>query len=223
MLSGLFKRKDRKGRTQDEDVDDGEKTSEELTRASPQPKDSSESLPLESPGAKQTSQNRPQRQTSKLQKAPPPGMMSGVRSPPNGRRDVVSPKPSSYEQSQQKANAPPLNVAPPPIGQIQIPKVFEEPQRVIRGNDSQSRELSPEPRWESQMQAGSPKESRRGVFSPIKDALLSSSPSSAEPKPEKVKRAKHRMLMDDFDSDSSPETSVHRDPILERSDQILEK
>ena len=223
MLSGLFKRKDRKGRSQDDDGDEGDKISEEYTRASPQSKDSSESLPLESPAPKQTSQIRPQRQTSKLQKAPPPGMLSGVRSPPNGRRDVVSPKPSSLEQPRSRTTTPPLNGAPPSVGQIKIPKAFEEPPRSVRGNDAQIEDMPSESRPGYQMEAGSPKESRRGVFSPIKDALLSSSPGSAEPKPEKVKKAKHRMLMDEFDSDSSPDAKDQSDPILEHSNQILEQ
>ena len=77
--------------------------------------------------------------------------------------------------------------------------------------------------FEEQTQVESPKESRRGMFSPIKDALLSSSPASSEPKPEKVKKAKHRMLMDDFDSDSSPDTDNGTDPILERSNSILDQ
>ena len=57
-------------------------------------------------------------------------------------------------------------------------------------------------RDEEPMQSGSPKDNRRGMFSPIKDALKS---SPAGPKPEKVKKAKHRMYMDDFDSSSEGE------------------
>lgn len=223
MLSGLFKRKDRKGRSQDDDGDEGDRLQEEYTRASPQSKDSSESLPLESSAPRQTSQNRPQRQTSKLQKAPPPGMLPGVRSPPNGRRDVVSPKPTSFEQPRSRTTTPPPNGAPPSVGQIKIPRAFEEPPRNVRGNEAQVQDPPSEPRPGHHMEAGSPKESRRGVFSPIKDALLSSSPGSAEPKPEKVKKAKHRMLMDEFDSDSSPDANNQSDPILEHSNQILEQ
>ena len=65
-------------------------------------------------------------------------------------------------------------------------------------------------RDEEPMHSGSPKDIRRGMFSPIKDALKS---SPAEPKPEKVKKAKHRMYMDDFDSSSEgeePETLSER-------------
>jgi len=41
MLSGLFKRKDKKTRAQDEDMDESEKLSDEISRLSPQPKVSS--------------------------------------------------------------------------------------------------------------------------------------------------------------------------------------
>ncbi len=57
-------------------------------------------------------------------------------------------------------------------------------------------------RDEESMQTESPKDARRGMFSPIKDALKS---SPAEPKPEKVRKAKQRMRIDDFDSSSEGE------------------
>ncbi|KAH8704102.1 hypothetical protein BGW36DRAFT_394251 [Talaromyces proteolyticus] len=64
MLSGLFKRKDKKGRNSEDDAEEMEKTSDEL---SPQFKVSSESL-------REANNNKPQgiqRQTSRLQKQPP--------------------------------------------------------------------------------------------------------------------------------------------------------
>lgn len=67
MLSGLFKRKDKKGRTSEDDGEDMEKTSEELSRSSPQPKVSTESL-------REHTNSKPsglQRQSSKLHKQPP--------------------------------------------------------------------------------------------------------------------------------------------------------
>lgn len=69
MLGGMFKRKDKKDKkAQRDEVDDGEKTSSEISRQSPQPKESMESLSNEA--AKYSPQ--PPRQTSKLQKQPPP-------------------------------------------------------------------------------------------------------------------------------------------------------
>lgn len=70
MLSGLFKRKDKKHKGQEEDTEDYEKLSEELLRDSSQPKESSESLSQETQAPKSVSQ-QPQRQSSKLQKSPP--------------------------------------------------------------------------------------------------------------------------------------------------------
>lgn len=69
MLSGLFKRKDKKGKSID-DYEEAERSPAESTfRASPQPKTSSESLSPEQRTSK------PQRQTSnKLQKQPPATM-----------------------------------------------------------------------------------------------------------------------------------------------------
>ncbi|KAJ5082548.1 hypothetical protein N7532_011591 [Penicillium argentinense] len=69
MLSGLFKRKDKKGKSID-DYDEAERSPlDSSSRASPQPKTSSESLSPEQRLAK------PQRQTSnKLQKQPPATM-----------------------------------------------------------------------------------------------------------------------------------------------------
>ncbi|KAJ9221017.1 hypothetical protein DTO027B5_5792 [Paecilomyces variotii] len=66
MLSGLFKRKDKKSKTAEDEGEEHGKSSEELSRSSPPPKTSSESLESRSPKAQ-----GPQRQTSKLQKQPP--------------------------------------------------------------------------------------------------------------------------------------------------------
>ena len=86
-------------------------------------------------------------------------------------------------------------------GGISLPVRDEEatqsasPKDAIRGGFQAVRDEEP-------MQSGSPKDNRRGMFSPIKDALKS---SPVGPKPEKVKKAKHRMYMDDFDSSEGEE------------------
>lgn len=229
MLGGLFKRKDRRGRGQGEDVDDGEKLSDELLRGSSQSKGSSESLPLEQQNARSPPQSRPQRQTSKLQKAPPPGMAPRIMSPPGprdvisptGRRDVVSPKPSIPEQ--QSRTVSPVNRAPPSVAQINIPRAFEEPPQDLSSRTQQTAEVNSESTTEDSVQIESPKESRRGMFAPIKDVLSSSSPSSLEAKPQKVKKAKRRMPMDEFDSDSSPDAQEQPDPILRRPERIIQQ
>lgn len=66
MLSGLFKRKDKKSKSTDEDIEEPLSPGESTFRASPQPKTSMESL---------ESRSKPQRQTSnRLQKQPPATM-----------------------------------------------------------------------------------------------------------------------------------------------------
>lgn len=77
MLSGLFKRKDKKGRTSEDDGDESEKTPEELSPVSTQSKMSSESLRDASNAKPQAMQ----RQTSKLQKQPPADFVTGTQQP----------------------------------------------------------------------------------------------------------------------------------------------
>ncbi|QSS59096.1 hypothetical protein I7I51_08528 [Histoplasma capsulatum] len=71
MLSGLFKRKDKKSKTIDDDMEEPEKISEESTRSTTPPKTVSESPKEERSSSK--SQNAFQRHPSKLQKTPPDG------------------------------------------------------------------------------------------------------------------------------------------------------
>ncbi|RAL10452.1 uncharacterized protein BO97DRAFT_444658 [Aspergillus homomorphus CBS 101889] len=72
MLSGLFKRKDKKTKSHDDETEEAEKNSNEFSRSSPQPKTSLESVPSPvSPEARSPKQLVAQRQTSKLQKQPP--------------------------------------------------------------------------------------------------------------------------------------------------------
>ncbi|GLI73948.1 protein phosphatase regulator [Penicillium ochrochloron] len=84
MLSGLFKRKDKKNKSIDDDVEEPERSpAESAFRASPQPKTSSESLSPEQRTVK------PQRQTSnKLQKQPPSILTSTSRT--EGHADSVT-------------------------------------------------------------------------------------------------------------------------------------
>ncbi|KAI9367133.1 hypothetical protein BJX61DRAFT_529919 [Aspergillus egyptiacus] len=69
MLSGLFKRKDKKNKGAEDDGEDVEKHSNELSRSSPTPKTSSDSV--SSPETRSANQPGPQRQTIKLQKQAP--------------------------------------------------------------------------------------------------------------------------------------------------------
>lgn len=288
MLGGMFKRKDKKGKGDDKELEDNKKLSSELARQalspplrlSPQPKDSMESLTQDPQAAKSASPQ--QRQIGKLQKTPPAKL-----SPKSSysQRETFIQKPTSTEQQntfipehqntfiteQQNNSIPePSRVAPafsepngsmrmvqtdpdlvsedgsaalnfnPPVstreeaapsgsprdarrgmfspvraeepvqsgsprdasrGMFDSPVRNEEPMQSGSPRDG-SHGIYPPVREDEPTQSLSPKDARRGMFSPIKDALKS---SPTEPKPEKVRKAKQRMHMDDFDSSSDGE------------------
>ena len=210
MLSGLFKRKDKKGRNQEDDIED-EKISGELSRSSLQGKESSESLRQEQ---QPTKAQKPQRQTSKLQKQPPIKQVLAAQ-PLDNRRDVISPKPEPVQplqQQQRVISPPPAKPAPSfnSLGAMQPINGENTNQPVHTASQDRPQETRdvplsdeppPEDPFEDQPELDPPKDMKRGVFSPIKDALLPSSMTAgSEPKPERVRKAKHRMPLDDFDS-----------------------
>ena len=120
MLSGLFKRKDKKDRGQDDRADENEKMSEESLRASPQPKESTESLSQEARLAAKT-QSAPQRQPSKLQKAPPADL-SPIRQEAAQRPEPLKTQRSATSQS---SSSSPQKDAPGPSS---LRQVAAEPQ-----------------------------------------------------------------------------------------------
>ena len=215
MLSGFFKRKDKKGRPQDDAAEDHDKISDEPSSQS------SHSLEMSKDEA-QTSrigtQQQPQRQTSKLQKSPPTKLsprpsVSRVNAP--SIKTVISEEPERAEISQTSRSPPQLN-----LEFESQPLVGPEPQQMHEATIS----LFDAPRSEP-TEVESPKDSRRGMFSPIRE-VLRSGPSSSEPKPEKAKKARHRMPIDDFDSssdtDEEPEPSRNAE-IQSRPSQEVER
>ena len=210
MLSGLFKRKDRKNKTQNEDGDDAESPSEEVMSRSPQPKESSESLSRDQQGSKITSPAHPQRHTSKLQKAPPAKLFPQNKTAPL-RGDSVTPRTILADQA--RTNLPPSDRPSPSTSGKVSPMSMDDhsAEQSYKDPPSPLRNRTPEPPRE---QSRSPSSPRAGVFSDIRD-VLRSSPSS-EVKPEKVKKAKQRVAMDDFDS--SPDTEEHLESIRHREE-----
>lgn len=69
MLSGLFKRKDKKNKAPEDETEEQEKNSSEMSRSSPPPKASMDSV--SSPESRTSSSSGPTRQSSKLQKQQP--------------------------------------------------------------------------------------------------------------------------------------------------------
>ena len=225
MLSGLFKRKDKKGKVQEEEIED-EKVSGELSRLSLQGKESNESLRQE-----QQREKKPQRQTSKLQKQPPVKPAETIQTT-NTRQNVVSPKPEPVQplQQQQRVISPPPARPAPSFNSLDAPRQInheapQQPMSATTHNAEQetaevplSDEPPPEDPFEDQLQPDSPKEAKRGVFSPIRDALLPSSMNTTtDPKPERLQKAKQRMPLDDSDSSVdeneepvSPMSPVHQ-------------
>lgn len=215
MLGGMFKRKDKKSKTQDREPEEAENTSSDLSRQSPQPKESMESLSQEAQAARSAPQ--PHRQTSKLQK-PPPAKVSPRSS--NIQKDTVGPRPNTAES--QNASQNPFIPEPSrasPTGSMRMvqPKqpavTTEEAAPALNFNP-------PTETYEEPPQAESPKDTRRGMFSPIKDVLRS---TPSEPKPEKARKAKNRMHMDDFDSSSSEDETATETPSQRESHEEPEE
>ena len=128
---------------------------------------------------------------------------------PSARRDMFSPvRDEEPMQSGSLKDASREMVSP---ARNEGPIQSESPKDARRAMFSPFRDEEP-------MQSES-KDARRGMFSPIKDVLKS---SPAESKPEKVRKAKHRMQMDDFDSSSEgEETETSEHPFYEEPDTHL--
>ena len=169
MLGGFFKRKDKKGKSQDNETDDGKKSSDELSRVSPQPKKAVESLSLDVRHIK--GDRTPQRQTSKLQKQPPPHVSPKTSpSKDNFQRLDASPHPSMdstlypsphpsmdstlYPSSQDSSSTPSMARSP-------VTEQLKAPEKTS------PRIGPPEARQE---RAASPNQNK-SMFSPITDAL----------------------------------------------------
>ena len=199
MLSGFFKRKDKK-RYPDEESEDilNEKQSGELSRDSPSLGKNSED------STRSEAQIQPLRQMSKLKKQPPPDQ------PPAADRDTSQPSPVREPAPQQVK--PPERPGPSPgplSGSSASTMRLVEPEVKQIGDHRplQLQGISPEPaRAERAEGEDTRKESHTtgGVFAPIANIIKSSHSSS--PKPEKVKKAPTRVTLDDFDSSPDTET-----------------
>ncbi len=212
MLNGLFKRKDKKSKGQDDEIEDGKKSSEEL-RLSPQPKDSSESISQDIQTPKTNFQPQPQRQTSKLQKSPPVSRSASANRTNSANR-LQTPKPSAPQDEpiianpiiteQQKTVVPDTNRAPQlaPQSNGYVRAVQPEQRQLSNDTPSPLRVQHPEQSREQQFQPESPKDP--GMSPSTADASRSI-PSSSEPRTEHVQIAKQRMPMDDSDSSSDTE------------------
>ena len=124
MLSGLFKRKDKKGRTSEDDGEDMEKTSEELSRSSPQPKVSTQSLREHT----NTKPSGVQRQSSKLHKQPAEIALANqsqraVQEPAISTSEASSPVKEEYGSSIRRVVSPSTG---PAVAPLQVRTSFEK-------------------------------------------------------------------------------------------------
>ncbi|KAF2264819.1 hypothetical protein CC78DRAFT_553334 [Lojkania enalia] len=198
MLSGLFKRKEKKPKSNGslESFDsDAEKQSEEYGRASPQAKGSDE-VSSERPSADQAS---PQRQASK-----------GKLQKPQRGRDVSPPKSNKGVSD---------NNSPEPGGAIQsaTPQLASTSQTTTSQSAASMRLVSPEqepvkPSVEARVQSPEGRSRSNSAASKLNPIHMLNRQPNGEPRPEKVKKAKQRVQLDDFDSEDDEMNDPFADP-----------
>ncbi|KAF2734095.1 hypothetical protein EJ04DRAFT_252512 [Polyplosphaeria fusca] len=211
MLSGLFKRKEKKPKglgPLDSFDSDIEKQSEELGRNSPQSKGSDDGS-LERPSAEQTGSPSPSRQASKgkLQKPQRSRDGSPIKTV-KAASETDKPEPSTTVQNAAPQDAPATKPAGPqgPSTMRMVSPEREEEKPSIEG-----RVQSPETRSRSN--------STLSKVNPIN--MLKSQPN-AEPRPEKVKKAKQRVQLDDFDSEEDEKNDPFADPQASKTSHVEE-
>ncbi|KAG9233782.1 hypothetical protein BJ875DRAFT_35200 [Amylocarpus encephaloides] len=195
MLSGLFKRKEKKSKAIEDEVEDimAGKQSAENSRGSPVPSKDSDDISYADEPSQATSADV-QRQPSKLQKQPRTDMS------PNQKG--AAGKDARPSDQPQQAPAP---ERPPPADSAQTPSmrlVQAEPDVAAQQPRESSPELSRNP---APIITATKEQKPAGTISKI---LRSASGSNSDPKatkPVKARKAKARVELDDFDS--SPESS----------------
>ena len=199
MLSGFFKskKKDKKGKVVDED---DEKDMESSRMSSPTSQETFVSDKTSSAG-----QQTPSRQLSKgkLQKSPPTSSSpsSKVKSPIEEAQSSLGP--SNLDD---KRSSPPSTMR----------LVQSEPDQVQRDDLVANPQLSEESQNNDQHLDAAPSKERGGKLSPITNLIRPS-----EPRPEKVKKAKQRVELDDFDS--SPDEAVTANPFDDSNESSAER
>jgi hypothetical protein len=209
MLSGLFKRKEKKAKAIDDEIEEvmarKRSTSTEKERASPSPsKESEDAVIAEEPAPTQGPDV--QRQPSKLQKQPRVDV-SPSRKAGQGRE----PKPAEPQQQQQQQQAPAPDRAIP-AASVQTPSMrLVQPENLenLVETQSSSVEIS---RGLTPVTAPSKEQKSGGAISKILR-------SNSENKPVKAKRGKSRVELDDFDSSS--EDSAGEEPTRAPSKQSV--
>ncbi|KAF7930317.1 uncharacterized protein EAE98_004718 [Botrytis deweyae] len=189
MLSGLFKRKDKKSKHQDDDLEDSissSKHSSENRASSPSPSKDSDLASVEE------SSPEAQKHPGKLQKQPRPETSPSRKQSAREARSIEPQLAAISERAIAADSAPGLSLR----------LVQPEPQTTA----SNQQEAPSSPTVPSPKSPG-----------PISKILQSAISSSSEPKPVKAKKAKARVELDDFDSTS--EESEAEEPIRSSGEQ----
>ncbi|KAJ4356572.1 protein phosphatase regulator [Didymosphaeria variabile] len=195
MLSGLFKRKDKKGKgvgmdSNDSDAEPSSKQSEEYGRESPQSKPSDD-LSAERASSEQSA--APSRQSSKGKLQKPQRNREESPSKVKGILKMDTPEPLAV----QSATAQESVVDQPATQMTSTMRLVPSEEPPV-----EERALSPEK-----------PSSLNTAASKLNPLNIVKSSQNAEPKPEKVKKAKQRVQLDDFDSDD--EKDPFADPAMQ--------
>lgn len=194
MLSGLFKRKDKKGKgvgmeSIDSDAEPS-KQSEELGRESPQSKPSDE-FSTERGSSEQSV--APSRQSSKGKLQKPQRSREESPSKVKGILKMDTPEPLTVQSSSE---------TDPVVGQVAAQSTST--MRLVPSEDSSVEERAISPEKSSTLNTAVAK------LNPLNTTKTS---QNGEAKPEKVKKAKQRVQLDDFDSDD--EKDPFADPTMQ--------
>lgn len=198
MLSGLFKRKEKKPKIGLDSVDsDAEKQSEEYGRNSPQSKDSTED--------RTSTEQVLQRQSSKgkLQKQQRPREDSPSKNS-KGVLKTDSPEPTNVQGAAPR-EAPGIK----PIGPSSGASSSTSTMRLV---SSEQEDLSRKPSLQERVQSPETRSRSNSALSKVNPMHILKSQHDDEPRPEKVKKAKQRVQLDDFDSEEDEQNDPFVDP-----------
>lgn len=192
MLSGLFKRKDKKTKGgADAHDSDNEKQSEEFGRDSPQSKQSEE---MDRSSSEQAAVVQRQTSKGKLQKS-----HRSREDSPSKTKGILKTEVADAPVAQTPAPKEP--VKEPTAQSTSTMRLVSPEQDDASKTTLEERTKSPETRTRSASSASK--------LNPIN---MLKTQQNGEPRPEKVKKAKQRVQLDDFDSEEEPQNNPFADP-----------
>ncbi|KAF2646251.1 hypothetical protein P280DRAFT_512436 [Massarina eburnea CBS 473.64] len=199
MLSGLFKRKDKKTKGGSDSIDaDAEKHSEEFGRSSPQSKGSED---LERTSSAEQAAG-PQKQTAKGKLHKSQRSREDSPSKTKGILKTDSPEPPATQTSAAKEPSSDKLAAQSTSTMRLVPPEQEDASKTTL--EERERGLSPDTRPRTNSAASK--------LNPIN---MLKTQQNGEPRPEKVKKAKQRVQLDDFDSEDEGQADPFADPSMQ--------